>query len=238
MNLARQEPAARPAVSRDPAFRSLALRAIEARDSERAALSRFLHDDIAQFLSGIGLQLDILKMDLEDRVPEIGARTAEIQEILEQVVTRIRDLSSELNPKIVERAGLKTALDLLAGRYRRRFSGRIRMMFACKQPVEPGAAELFYRIAEFALDNAVVHSGGDLVELMFRESARAMMLEVRDNGCGFDCQRILSDGGETGLGLAVMQYYGAKAGIRLKIGSKPGKGTVVSASMLKIAPQG
>jgi signal transduction histidine kinase len=212
-------------------YRNVALRAIEARDMERAALSRFLHDDIAQFLSGIGLQLDILKLDLEARVPEIGTRTAEIQEILEQVVTRIRDLSSDLNPKIVERAGLKNALDLLAGRYRRIFRGRIRMLFDCQHAVAPPVAELFYRIAEHAVDNAVSHSGGDLVEILFRETTRGPVLEVRDDGRGFDCNRTLEIGGESGLGFAIMQYYAARGGIRLKISSKPGKGTVISASL-------
>ncbi len=211
-------------------YRNVALRAIEARDMERAALSRFLHDDIAQFLSGIGLQLDILKLDLEARVPEIGTRTAEIQEILEQVVTRIRDLSSDLNPKTVERAGLKNALDLLAGRYRRSFPGRIRMLFDCRHSVAPPLAELFYRIAEHAVDNAVTHSGGELVEILFRETSRALQLEVRDDGCGFNCNRTLEVGEESGLGFAIMQYYAARGGIRLKIGSKPGKGTVICAS--------
>ncbi len=212
----------------DPAYRSLALHAIQARDSERAALSRFLHDDIAQCLSGIGLQLDILKMDLEDRVPEIGARTAEIQKILEEVVTRIRDLSSDLNPQIVERAGLRVALDLLAGRFRRIFPGRIRLLFSCENPVLRPLAEVFYRVAELAVDNAVTHSQGDLVEILFRETRRGVVLEVRDNGRGFECDKTFR-GGE-GLGFAVMQYYAAKAGLKLSIVSRLGEGSIVKIS--------
>ena len=225
-----------PAHSTGSGYRNVALRAIEARDMERAALSRFLHDDIAQFLSGIGLQLDILRLDLEARVPEIGARTAEIQEILEQVVTRVRDLSSELNPKIVERAGLKNALDLLAGRYRRNFPGRIRMLFDCGHPVAAPTAEYFYRIAEHAVDNAVSHSGGELVEVLFRETTRALHLEVRDDGRGFEFSRTLEAGGESGLGFAIMQYYADRGGIRLKISSKPGRGTTISASLSRTFP--
>ena len=84
-------------------FRALALAALEDEQSERGKLARMLHDEVAQLLSGAGLQLDILRMDLQDRVPEIVSRTAEIQSLLERVARHIRHLSYELNPDIVER---------------------------------------------------------------------------------------------------------------------------------------
>src|SRR5262245_12773492 len=98
-------------------FRELALAAIEKERLGRGKLARKLHDEVAQVLSGAGLQLDVLRMDMEERVPEIVPRIAEIQDLLERVVRNIRDVSYELNPGIVERAGLQPALDLLVGRY-------------------------------------------------------------------------------------------------------------------------
>jgi signal transduction histidine kinase len=71
--------------------------------SERGKLARMLHDDIAQVLSGAGLQLDILRMDLAEAVPGIASRTNEIRKLLDHVVKRVRDLSYELNPLLVER---------------------------------------------------------------------------------------------------------------------------------------
>src|SRR5712691_2945717 len=91
-------------------FRALALAALDNQQLERSKLARLLHDEVAQILSAAGLQLDILKMDLVDRVPEIAVRTAEIQQLLDRVVKEIRDLSYQLNPEIVERAGLQPAL--------------------------------------------------------------------------------------------------------------------------------
>src|SRR5712692_5801226 len=74
-------------------FRALALAALDKHQSERSKLARLLHDEVAQILSAAGLQLDILKMDLVDRVPEIAVRTAEIQQLLDRVVKGIRDLT-------------------------------------------------------------------------------------------------------------------------------------------------
>jgi len=65
-------------------FRALALTALDNQQLERRKLARTLHDEVAQVLSAAGLQLDILRMDLGDRVPEIAVRTAEIQELLER----------------------------------------------------------------------------------------------------------------------------------------------------------
>src|SRR5438874_2170620 len=105
----------------DRRFRGLALAALDRQQTERGRLARRLHDEAAQILSGAGLQLDILKMDLQEQVPGISGRTAEIQDLLERVVTQIRELSYELNPDIADRAGLQPALELLAGRYRHSF---------------------------------------------------------------------------------------------------------------------
>ena len=53
--------------------------------------SRFLHDEVAQSLSAAGLQLDLLRMDLEARVPEIAGRTADIQNLLDDALRRMRE---------------------------------------------------------------------------------------------------------------------------------------------------
>src|SRR5438093_7678313 len=119
----------KPIPDADRRFRALALAALENQQSERGKVARLLHDEVAQLISAAGLQLDILRMDLEDKVPAIASRTADIQDLLERVVNRIRDLSYELNPDIVERVGLQPALDLLVGRFRKSFSGSLRLIY-------------------------------------------------------------------------------------------------------------
>lgn len=202
----------------------LLISVMHARDQEGARISRILHDEVGQILSAIGLQLDLLRMDLKEDVEAASQRIAGIQKVLETAVDQVRDLSYESNPSIVERAGLPFALDRLVGRYRKAFAGGIRLLFdsSVRVPVEP--ATVLYKIAEQALDNAVAHSGGAQIEILVKPAKQAVALEVRDNGKGF------SPGQKsTGLGLHLMKYQAAQAGIQFSVASAPEKGTIVRA---------
>lgn len=208
-------------------FREIALRMLESQALERTRMSRFLHDEVAQFLSGAGLQLDILRMDLEERVPEIGSRTAEIQTILDEIVTRVRELSYDLNHEMVERTGLQPALDRLVGFSRRSFRGKIRLMYDSAVRVSGRAGAALFYIVEQALDNAVRHSGAERVEVIFKMTGRGPALEVRDDGCGFDPDAARRS--PSGLGMIIMDHYSGKAGVILEIVSEANQGSIVRA---------
>lgn len=214
-------------LTQEAAERELAARIRDAQESERARLSQLLHDRVAQHLSAAGLQLDLLRMDLEENAFPIARRTAEIQTMLETVMDVVRDFSLELHAAIVERAGLRPALDSLAGRLRDNFHGNVRLMTdPAAQPSAPAAAAL-YRIAREAAANAARHSGGSAIEILLKSTRSGPVLEIRDNGQGFDALGSATRG--RGLGLLLMEQYAEHAGIDLSIESAPGKGTVVRA---------
>jgi two-component system NarL family sensor kinase len=211
-------------------LRSIALRAVDMEKRQRARIARFLHDDVAQVLSGAGLQLDILRMDLESQVPEIGLRTAEIQNLLEAVVLRIRGLSNELNPEIVERAGLQPALDTMAGVAREQFGGTLRLRYDSAVHIPVAAAVAMHRIAEEAVRNAIRHSGCSKIEIVVKSTRNGPSIEIQDDGEGFDYISMLD--APPGLGLMAMQHYADCAGLALSVKTTPGKGggTTVRAS--------
>lgn len=211
----------------DLELRNAAVRVMKNQEQERARLARFLHDDISQSLSAAGLQLDLVRMDYEASVPGIAAQVLAVQHSLDEIMRRLRDFSFELNPGIVERAGLHTALDLLAGRTRSRFSGKVRLMIdpAARVPTPAGAA--LYKIADEAVENAVMHSGCTAVEVLLKSTRLGAVLEIQDNGKGFDVAAVFTCG--RGLGLIAMEHYAREAHVRLHVSSTPGAGTVVSA---------
>ncbi|MBI1789119.1 MAG: hypothetical protein HYR60_16430 [Acidobacteria bacterium] len=206
-------------------LRAVALRLLADQSRDRTRMARILHDEVAQLLSGAGLQLDLLRMDLEARVPEIAPRTAEIQAILEEIVVRIRELSYDLNPEIVERAGLYAALDRLVGRRRQDFPGKIRLLYDSSVRIPTSAAVPVYKIAEQALDNAVRHCGGGTIDIRMRRSPLGPTLEVRDSGLGFDVHAVLEE--PCGIGLVSMDQFARQSGLTLSVSSRTGKGTVV-----------
>jgi two-component system NarL family sensor kinase len=218
----------RPAHSPDAdrRIRALALAALDRQQLERSRLARRLHDDVAQILSGAGLQLDILRMDLEGRVAEIASRTAEIQNLLDHVVRQIRDLSYELNPDIVERVGLQAALDLLVGRFGKLFQGSLRLVYDTSVRLPVTVAVAMERIAEEAVANAVRHARCTEIEIIVKSTPQGVVLEVRDNGCGFDCDQARK--AARGLGLHVMEHCASKAGLQISITGQDKNGATVT----------
>jgi len=210
----------------------MALAALDKQQFERGKLARLLHDEVAQILSGAGLQLDILKMDLENRVPEIADRTAEIQELLDRVVRQIRELSYELNPDIVERAGLQLALDLLVGRFRKLFGGSLRLVYDSSVRVPTSIGTAMERIAAEAVANAVRHSGCGQIEIVVKSTREGVVLRVRDDGCGFDYDNARMS--PRGLGLLMMEYCAGKAGLRLTVSGNEERGVTITAILPKM----
>lgn len=207
-------------------FRCLALAALDKQRFERGQLARILHDEVAQILSGAGLQLDILRMDLEAGVPGIGARTAEIQELLDRVVGQVREMSYRLNPDIVERAGLQPALDLLVGRLRKAFTGNLRLVYDLSVRLPAASGVAMERIAEEAAANAVRHARCNKIEIIVKSTREGTKLQVRDNGIGFDPDQARRS--PRGLGLLMMEYWASKAGLRLTVAGNGARGAAIA----------
>lgn len=215
------------ATDQERALANLLVSVMNSREQEGARVSRILHDEVGQVLSAVGLQLDLVRMDVNSDPAAATQRIADVQRMLEKAISQVRDLSYELNPSVVERAGLKAALDRLVSRHRTENPGTIRLLYDHAVRLPASTATAIYKIAEQALDNAVRHSGASTIDVLVKASKGGEMLEIRDDGQGFD-----SDGsrGETpGLGLHLMRHYAAEASLRFSLVSAPGKGTIVRA---------
>jgi signal transduction histidine kinase len=201
---------------------------VEASRFERGRLSRFLHDDVAQNLSAVGLQLDLLRMDLAAAgASQSSAAVVEIQQLLEAVMERVRDFSYELDPPAIERDGLRAALERLVTRTRQRFSGAVHLSASPGLNLSRHLAGALYRIAQEAVQNALRHAACSRIDITVKSGRGGVTLEVRDNGRGFDPGD--PSGGCRGQGLVSMEHYAAEAGLDLAVTSQPGDGTLVRA---------
>ena len=153
-----------------PALAQMLFAAINEHEAALGRVSRLLHDDVSQVLSAVGLQLDAMRMDFRAEAPGIEERAAEIQNMLEQVIEQLRDISNELNPSVVERAGLQFALDRLAGKIRKNFTGALRLHFDSAAHVPTTIAKTFYKIAECAVDNALARPRCSMIEIQVKRA--------------------------------------------------------------------
>lgn len=216
-----------PLATAEKELRYAVLSALKAQEFERTMVSRFLHDMVGQNLTALGLQLDLLRMDVEGVAPESCSQIAEIQKLLGTVMEEVRDYSYELNPSTVERAGMRSALDRLVTRIRTRFTGSVRLNVDPSLKFDPKIATALFQILQEAVENAVQHASCSAIEITVKSTRGGPTLEVRDNGRGFD-QGDLSAGCR-GLGLLSMEHHAAQAGVDLCITSNPGSGTLVRA---------
>jgi PAS domain S-box-containing protein len=206
-------------------LRHTVLGALKSQEFERTMLSKFLHDSVGQNLTAMGLQLDLMRMDLSATAPDICNRIGEIQKLLEAMMEQVREYSYSLNPSTVERAGLRAALDRLVVRIRERFPGSIRVNLDPSLKIDPKRASAMYQVAQEAVENAVQHAACSAIEIAVKSSRIGPSLEVRDNGKGFDPSDML--GVSRGLGLLSMEHHAAQAGLDLSITSQPDAGTTV-----------
>jgi signal transduction histidine kinase len=82
----------------DPVMAQVLISLLLAGRLERRRVCQVLHDDVGQTISAVGLQLELLRMDYENSVPEIASRTSSIQKLLEGALNPLRELVSQLDP--------------------------------------------------------------------------------------------------------------------------------------------
>ena len=222
-----------PWTSAEQELRHTVLSALKAQEFERTMVSKFLHDSVGQNLTALGLQLDLIRMDLESVSPGTCKHIGQIQKLLEEMMESVREYSYELNPSTVERAGLRPALDRLAGRIRARFPGTLRLNVDPSLKLDPKLASALFQILQEAVENAVQHSSCSAIEIAVKSTRTGTVLEVRDNGRGFDPADLVS--GRRGLGLLSMEHYAAQAGLELTILSTRETGTTVRAATTEAA---
>ena len=186
-------------------------------------VSRLLHDEVSQVLSAVGLQLDAMRMDFREQAPGVDGRASEIQELLEQAIEQLRDITNELNPSIVERAGLQFALDRLIGKARAGFTGTLRLHFDASLRVPTILAKAFYKIADCALDIARAAPGCSLIDIQVKRAQGEYVLEISDNAP-------VDETASAPLGQLLMDYYASKNHVTLRIERTPRIGSVVRAS--------
>ena len=194
---------------------------------ERQRLARELHDSVSQVLYGIGLgaRTSQALIDRAAIAPELKSHLAEPQayvlSLAEAGLAEMRALIFELRPESLEREGLVAALNRQAAAARVRHKLDVRTEFCQEPTLFFEAKEVLYRIAQEALSNVAKHAQASRVQLRLRCEPEGIILEVEDNGVGFDPQREYPGH----LGLHSMRERAARLEGRLKIDSLPGDGT-------------
>ncbi|MCX6056635.1 MAG: sensor histidine kinase, partial [Chloroflexi bacterium] len=196
-----------------------------AQEEERLRLARELHDDTIQSVIALKQRVQLAERLVKDQKGKQSLR--ELEGLAEQTVENLRRIIRALRPIYLEDLGLVTALEMLA-----RESKTIHVDFqrAGQEKRLDHEVELaLYRIAQEALSNVARHSKASQVTLKIIFSEMEFVLEVSDNGIGFDLPSSPTDFAPSGhFGLLGMKERAELIGGRLEIQSETDKGTRLS----------
>ena len=200
---------------------------IEAQEAERQSLSRDLHDNLAQDLSSLKIAFETL-FDPQAIDPMTQNKILEISKVLEGTIRGVRDLARYLRPPSLDTLGLVQTIDQYCREFNEKHNIRADFFSLGIDNVTLGFyAEInIYRLIQEALNNVRKHARAQNVTVRLAASFPKIILRVEDDGQGFDLEkRRRASIMEKRMGLQGMEERVKLLGGRLKIRSRPGKGT-------------
>ena len=204
----------------------LSARLVEAQESERRKISRELHDEVGQTLGALLVDFGRLSAALAGAPAEVREQVDHVKSVAERSVQTVRNLALLLRPSMLDDLGLVAALEW-QGRETSRNSGTEVEVRADGVPETlPDEYNVtIYRLVQEALNNAVRHSGARNARVNVAGSDGRIVVEVRDDGRGFDPRR------SRGVGILGMEERVRRLGGHLDIDSQPGRGATVRAEL-------
>ncbi len=203
---------------------------IGAQETERRRISRELHDELGQALTGIKYNLEIIERDLPENLFGVKERLKEVEMLSAQILGQLRQLSHDLRPPMLDDLGLIPTLRWYVEQYGKRW--KIEAHYEAvgfHEKLDPELETALYRLIQEALTNIAKHAQADDVNVDLNRTDSAITVTITDNGRGFDPEEVLRMNiQKRGLGIRGMQERVSILGGTIDIRSRPAAGTQIA----------
>jgi len=208
------------------ALQDYSRRLVHAQEAERENIARELHDEIGQALTAITINLQWMQRAgavNESAQPRIN----ESIEVIEDALRRVRELSLELRPSMLDDLGLLAALSWYTSRYSERtgIEAVVKGDLPKTNNIGRTIETVCFRIAQEALTNAARYSRATRIDVNIEKQNGLLQMSISDDGVGFVVEDHVNAGLTTALGLRGMKERALAVGGKLTIQSQLGKGT-------------
>ena len=219
-------------------------RLASAQEEEQRRISRELHDQIGQTVTGLSLGLKALEQGLAKG--SNGEAATEQVRWLEQLAAQIgRDIhrtASDLRPTAIDDLGIFKAIEAYVADWQERYGVRVDIQtFGRDDSLPADAAAVLYRLVQEGLTNVLKHASASKVSIVLEKKPEGLALVLEDDGIGFDPEnvgRMASGAGRTsGLGLSGMKERVALLGGTIAMESAAGKGSTIFVQIPLEAPE-
>ena len=204
------------------AMRRLSHQLVNAQEEERRVISRELHDEVGQMLTGLRMDLRSLKKLNGSAQQSFEQRIDQSCTLLEQTLQSVRDIAMGLRPSMLDDLGLVAALQWQVRDFERRHNLNITLNVHGNMEYLPDQHRTsLYRIVQEGLTNCARHSNARSVVIDLVSTGEGLTLRIADDGVG------MSPESRTGLGLLGIQERVRELGGRFEVQSELGKGTTL-----------
>ncbi|HKK59015.1 MAG TPA: PAS domain S-box protein [Salinivirga sp.] len=172
----------------------------ETQDKERKRIAEGLHDNVGPLLSTLRIYIDLLR-NTELVQQEIEDYSNKMNEIINEAIDTVREVSRNLMPGVLNDFGLKEAVSDFCNKINQ--TGVIRVYFKYSldnTKLEDNLKNVIYSLIKELINNSIKHAQASEIELRIHENAEGLQVEVIDNGIGIDIERQISKSYK-GLGL-------------------------------------
>ena len=213
-------------------LRLLSRQLLSVQEEERKRISRELHDQIAQTLTGINIRLDSLKSESTLNTKGLQKKISSTQRLVEKSVDIVHRFARELRPTVLDDLGLIPALHSFMKGFTTRTGVRTSLTaFAAVERLDTAKRTVLFRVAQEALTNVARHAQACRAEVSIEKLRDRICMKIHDDGKSFSVERALHSNGGKRLGLLGMRERVEMVGGRFAVESAPDRGTTVLAQI-------
>ena len=215
-------------------LRALSMYLQHIREEERMRISRAVHDELGQALTGLKIDLSWLGNHLPRSLELLLEKTREMILHIDETINTVRRISTELRPGILDHLGLVAAIEWQANEFQTRTGIECKVGSSLHRTIlDEELNTVFFRIFQETLTNIIRHANATRVEVHLAEDRNRLKLEVKDNGRGITAEQLSS---VHSIGLLGMRERAALLGGEVTIRGVPKRGTHVTVSIPLSAP--
>jgi signal transduction histidine kinase len=220
-------------VERTRQLREALRQAISGQEGERQRLARNLHDEVAQGLIILTRGIDSARRHAADQDDKAVAELERMEELARSTLDTVRRFSRNLRPSVLDDLGLLPALRWIGAETNERTGVEVAVNEGEGVPdLDPDTALALFRITQEALHNIERHAEASSIDITLDGEDGHATLTVKDDGRGFETSRRREELERDGhLGILGMTERAELVGGRLVITSRPGRGTIVEATV-------
>jgi len=207
-------------------LRALSIYLQYVREDERSRISRQVHDELGQALTGLKMDLYWMASRLPKDLRPVLAKTKAMAAHIDTTIQTVRRIATELRPGILDDLGLVPAIEWQAQEFQQRRGIKCKVVSRISDHaiLDEDLNTAFFRIFQETLTNVIRHAEATRVEVVLEQVGDSLVMEVRDNGRGITEPEINNT---HSIGLLGMRERAALLGGEVAFQGEPGKGTTV-----------